>query len=139
MGRKVGSKNRATLEREAQALKALAAFERGQRNHGSEASPTFKRGKDIMSIAANYFFDRAQAELRKAEPDRAMVAENYQIAADIASKVAPFESPRLASVTVGRRTDLSRLSDADLDLMERLLTQAAVADGDTGGAGQTAH
>lgn len=139
-GRKAGSRNKTTLEREAAALAAVGKPAADLVVLNSEDSRTLRLGKDIMSRAANYFFDKARRHAENGEaPDPKACEHNMKLAADIAAKVAGFESPRLSSVEVRRGTDLSKLTDQELDTLERLLDRATIYGTGPAGAPETQH
>lgn len=127
-GRPVGSKSKLTLEREARVIAATGV------------KPGQKLGVDIMSEAANYFFGlAAKYQPTGKEPNEQKFNEYLKTAADIANKVAPYQSQRLSSVEIRRTVDLTKLNVDELRELERLVTLAAISSGDTAGAAETKH
>lgn len=102
-----------------------------------------KLAKEVMDDAMTYFYGLAakyQPSDTNAEADERKFIEYLEKASDIAGKLAVYQSPRLSNVTQTQLpVDLTRLSDEELDAFERLIAKAALAGGDTGGAGETAH
>lgn len=100
-----------------------------------------KLGKEILEEAANYFFGLAAQHQPGAEKADVKLFETYlEKAADIAAKVAPYQSPRLSNVAVTPQPiDLTKLSDGELDQLERIYAKARAAGGDTGGEAASVH
>jgi|SRR6185295_3792970 len=96
-----------------------------------------KLAKEVLAEAMYFFLDRAATNKGSADKAR----QDMLDAADIAKALAPFQTPRLASVTVRPSTlDLSLLSVEELHELERLHAKAATnAAGDTGGITATHH
>jgi hypothetical protein len=82
---------------------------------------------DDMVEAYRWFREEAHKELRKgAKADRALVMELFIEGAHIASKAAPYVHQRLAALEITQLpVDISRLSDAQLAQLERLMAAAA--------------
>lgn len=105
-------------------------------------APRTKLAKDVLSEAMNYFFGLAalyQPSQGNTQANEPKFEKYLSMSAEIASKLAPYQSPRLASQTVMQvPLDLSRLTDAELAELERIHAKAAVADGDQSGEGEAA-
>lgn len=131
-----GHKTKKVLERE--------EIER-QQQRASEAAVKIARApkmaKDVLSEAMNFFFGLAalyQPSPANAQANEEKFEKYLIMSTEIAGKLAPYQSRRLASITHTQvPMDLSRLSDAELDALERLQRKATDLGGDTGGAGQT--
>lgn len=126
-GRKPGVPNKVTLFREAETV---------AKQHASG----MKLGKEIMQEAANYFLNlAAKYQIIGDTPDEKKFHEYLKTAALIAKDLAPYESPRLATITVSRTPlDLSRLSDVELAKL-RELRERATPRADDGGIGSGAQ
>lgn len=115
---------------------AAAALAAGQ-------APRSKLAKDVLSEAMNYFFGLAalyQPAQGNANANEPKFEKYLTQAADIAAKLAPYQSRRLASIQFTEvPLDLSKLTDEELAELERIHTKAADTSGDTGGAGASLH
>lgn len=125
-GRKKGVPNKTTLARSARIVEQRQAA-------------GLKLGKDLMSEAANYFRGLADRYAPTgAQPNDEKFERYLYKAAMIAARVAPYESPTLQSITVRQQPwDLTRLSEDELAIFERLAEKASVAGGDQGREGAT--
>ena len=104
-------------------------------------SPQVKFAKEVMSEAMNYYFGLAatyQPGVPQADEKKFM--GYLDKAVDVAAKLAPYQHQRLAAVQVTQQPlDLKKLSIPELQELERLIAQAAVAGGNPGGAGNSLH
>lgn len=102
-----------------------------------------KLAKDVLGEAMNFFYGLAakyQPTEGNATADERKFLTFLDKTADIAAKLAPFESPKLSNVTqVQAPLDMSRFTVPELEEFERLLAKAAQPAGGTGGAGETTH
>lgn len=105
--------------------------------------PRQKLGKDILEDAANYFFGLAakyQPSEGNPDADEKKFEKYLDKASDIAAKLAPYQSPRLSSVQVTEiPMDLSRLSNEELEQLERLHAKAAHTGGNPSGEAPQVH
>jgi hypothetical protein len=109
-GRPLGSRNKKTLARlaEAQAIAAGTA-------DGPKAIPTLTR---IM----RWHLDRADAELAKPSPDPAIISAAYTEARTTAIALAQFQAPKLSAVALGQVTKMTVVVKGGIP--PRPLTQA---------------
>lgn len=113
-GRSRGTKNKATVERERLALDAMRSA--SQRKAMGQLLAREVLGEAMMAtwgMAAKCWENR--------DEKRAM--EFTVVAADIAAKLAPYESPRLESVTVHRADPFEAMTD--VQVYEELKRRAA--------------
>lgn len=125
-GRRKGTPNKATLKR-AEEIAAQAK------------SSGRKLGREILSDFANIFAGLAAKHQPGSQEDNPGLFKEYGYkAAQIAQWLAPYETPRLATVTVkDEALDLSRLTDDELAQLKRLTLRAAMVNGSDRGRGET--
>lgn len=129
-GRKKGVPNKTTQGRQARL-----------RNAGQPDSV------DLLVFKANYYAARAQRLIQRQQSnDESVKQSQIDDALDrmeaAAVKAAPYFRSKLSTLTVegGLRLDLSKATDEQLDLLERLIRDGvAVPRGHTGGAETTRH
>ena len=130
-GMRKGQSTRKTVERKTVAAKEAAVAE--------VKAPRTKLAREILSDAMVYFFGlaaRYQPSPTNGLQDEKKFEKYLDRAADIAGKLAPYQSPRLSSVAVTEvPMDLSRLTDKELRDLERLHAKATLIDGNSAGAG----
>jgi len=127
-GRRKGTPNKITLVRAAQVAEVARATGK-------------KLGVEIMEEAANYFFGlAARHQPTGPDPNPTLFREYLKDAADYASKLAPYQSHRLSSITIQRNpVDLSKLTNAELEQFIGLVTKSAIAERTASGEGTTQH
>ena len=131
-GRKPGTKNRKTLERE---NAALAEQLRTRKVSRTDLDVMLEIRDFFMGMAAN---EQSKAEREKRDPDHAVLIQAFDLAGAMAAKRAPFLHARLNSVTVREDLlDLTRLDNDELAQLERLRAKAAIIGSDPGRAGAT--
>jgi len=142
-GMRKGQKTKRTLEREAREA-ALAEQQRAAQH--ANRVPRRERGKlaiDVLDEAMNYFFGLAatyQPTDNNPKRDEKKFERYLDKGIDAAAKLAPYQSQRLSAQQVTHTPlDLSKLSNEELDELERLHAKAAVAGGDQGGAAAQVH
>lgn len=114
MSRAKGSKNKATIEREKLAARALALSEAVQAEKTGDVAAevaaakagTKKLGKEILSDFANVLASAAAYYQPRPDGSNPYADEKQfkyyaELAIFAADKAAPFESPRLSAVAVG--------------------------------------
>lgn len=128
-GMRKGQSTRKTVERKTVAVKEAAVAE--------VKTPRTKLAREVLSDAMVYFFGlAARYQPGGANADEKKFEKYMDRAADIAGKLAPYQSPRLSSVEVTEvPMDLTRLTDKELRDLERLHAKAALIDGNPAGAG----
>lgn len=118
-----------------------AAVEEALQAQAERDRARVKQAKDVLSDGMNYFFGlaaRHQPTDGNPHADAKKFEGYLEKAMDAASKLAPYQHRRLASLQVTEvPMDLSRLTDAELDALERLQRKATDAGGDSGRAGAT--
>ncbi len=148
-----GGMRRGQVTKKVQERAKIAAYERAANIAAPKArkrqklpepppnTPRLKLGKEILEEAANYFFGlAAQYQPSGATPDIKKFEVYLEKAADIAAKVAPYQSPRLSNVAVQQQPmDLTKLTDAELAKFEQLYLKASQPAGDTGGTSAAVH
>lgn len=132
-GRKPGSLDRATLEREIVALKAALA--------AAQAPKTGeKTDLDVLEEIRDYWLGVAAAELAKETPDQEVVARAHDRAESAASKRAPYKHAKLSNVTLrDDPLDLTRCTADELAFLARIRARVALGRGDQSGNSPTAH
>lgn len=102
-----------------------------------------KLAKDVLGEAMNFFYGLAakyQPTEGNQNADERKFLTFLDKTAEIAGKLAPFESPKLSNVTqVQAPLDMSRFTTSELEEFERLLAKAAQPVGGASGAGETTH
>lgn len=130
-GMRKGQVTRKTVERKTVAAKEAAVAE--------VKTPRTKLAQEVLADAMTYFFGlaaRYQPSPTNGAADEKKFEKYLDRAADIAGKLAPYQSPRLQSVSVTEvPMDLSRLTDKELRDLERLHAKATLASGNSSGAG----
>ena len=102
-GRKLGSKNKATLAREAAAAAAV----------GGDADP---RALPTLTKILRYFLERAEAEASKAGGgDAKVVCEMLREARTTAAQLAPFQAPTFRAVAVSTPVPHDKAQDEPSD------------------------
>jgi hypothetical protein len=94
-GRPLGSRNKKTLARLAEAAAVAAGAA-----DGPKAIPSLTR-------ILRWHLDRAAGELAKPSPDPAIVSAAYAEARATAAILAPFQAPRLSAVALGQVTKMT--------------------------------
>jgi hypothetical protein len=131
-GRRPGSRNKATIEREMAAQAQVIITKR-----------VSKTDLEIMLEIRDFWMGYAATEQRAATeqnrlPNIDKMAKALDLAGTMAAKRAPFLHGRLASITLkDEHLDLSRLTDEQLAQLEQLRQIAAVPSGDTSRTPQT--
>jgi hypothetical protein len=152
-GRIKGQKNGETKEQALDRLAAEAAHKVAAQVTGDVSAPEevvpvarpaaagMKLGKDILAEAANYFFGMAaKYQPGGVEFDERKFERYLEKAADIANKLAPYQSQRLSATTITEvPMDLSVLTNEEIDQLERLHAKAAVPSGHQGGKASAVH
>lgn len=102
-----------------------------------------KLAHEVLSTAMNFFYGLSTLyQPLPSNPNRnEKLFHQYMMdSVDIAKALLPFQMPRLSSVTIQQLPlDLTRLTDQELEELERLHTKASDDSGDTGGAEPTQH
>lgn len=110
-GRVRGTKNKATLERERLALAAM-------RSASNRKAMGQLMAREVLADAMMATWGMAEECWKNKDEARAL--QFTVVAADIAAKLAPYESPRLESVTIHKADPYSEMTDAQLyDEMKR--------------------
>lgn len=116
-GRKKGEPNKASIKREAEIKEAVEA-----RGH--------KLAKDIMGELLNDALGQFSA-MHKSDKS---YAETRQAVFDMASDLAPYQSPRMQNIAFREDPfDLSKLTDAELAQLEKLRRAATDPSRNPGG------
>lgn len=104
-GKPKGTKNKLTVEREQLALDAM-------RSAANRKSMGLLLAREVLAEAMMATWGMAEECWKNKDEKRAM--EFTVVAADIAAKLAPYESPRLQSILVHKADPYSEMTDAQL-------------------------
>jgi len=104
-GKPKGTKNKITIERERLAMEAM-------RSASSRKAMGLLLAREVLAEAMMATWGMAEECWKNKDEKRAM--EFTVVAADIAAKLAPYESPRLESITVHKADPYAEMTDQQL-------------------------
>ena len=104
-GRVKGSKNKAVIERERLAFKAMYSA-------SARKAMGQKMAREVLAECMIKWWTIADKAYEKGDPDE---AKEYSILAmDAATRLAPYESPRLQSITIHKPDPYAAMGEAQL-------------------------
>ena len=100
-----------------------------------------RSGKVILSELANHFRNlMAKYQENSPTPNPRKYDRYSKLALKAAAAVAPYEDAKLSALAITQiNYDLSKLSDEQLDELDKLTSAATVTDADRAGEDQTRH